>query len=697
MRRARAILMFVILIGGSRAASQVMQFDGQVTVRDLVDLAAEQLGLSLEYAPSIFGQQRAGGTVSLRLSRDLSAEELWRLAEVLLAERGLTIVRRPGTDVLSVVSVAAAMPAMPSDQEDARSGIVEVVYTPSRLSAEELSQFFGKLVLSTDQARLDRLPGSSTLLIRGLRHRVEAVVERFEIAEGRAADRQIERIELVHIRREDAERVLAAVNEARASSRQSLLDAKLLMSSTDQTIELFGTREGIDRARAIIAEIDSPSGRLDVVYEPTRFPPDDVADLIREYIGGERGDGPDIVVNRLTGALLVRGTPAQHGRIEELLEDLLGSEPGLARRLRTFTLQNRDAAEVASVVQQILSQSESASDSARVPGAATSRESPRTADDPVGLAESGVPYLTSDVATNAVIAIGDPIELDRIESLIADLDVRRPQVQLEVLIVSLSDSDSLSLGVELQQLINDAGTMVQLSSLFGIAGLAPGTGSIGDIGGSGGTVAVLEPGNFSAVIQAIETINEGRSLSMPRVVVNDNESATINSVVQEPFTTLNASDTVATTSFGGSSDAGTQVTVTPQIAEGDYLVLEYDVSLSAFTGASTDPALPPPRQETSLASSATIPDGYTIALGGIEVVTDNEGETRVPLLGWIPLIGEAFKSRSQTSSRSRFFVFIRPTIMRENSFDALKYISDLTIEEYDVDDGWPEVAPRIIR
>ena len=262
--------------------------------------------------------------------------------------------------------------------------------------------------------------------------------------------------------------------------------------------------------------------------------------------------------------------------------------------------------------------------------------------------------------------------------------------------VSLSESDSLDLAVQLEKLIDLQGsTTLRLMSLFG---LGPVGGAIGEgAGGSGLTGAVLNPGEFSAVIRALETVNKGRALSRPYVLVGNNQQATFDAVVEEPFVSVNASNTVATTSFGGAVPAGTVITVTPTIASGDHLELEYSVSLSSFVGESSDPSIPPPRQESKVASVATIPDGYTIVVGGIETITEGESVSRVPILGSIPLIGELFTSRATSRSRSRFFVFIRADVMRGPGFESLKYASDLASGQAGIDDGWPVVEPRIIR
>ena len=249
--------------------------------------------------------------------------------------------------------------------------------------------------------------------------------------------------------------------------------------------------------------------------------------------------------------------------------------------------------------------------------------------------------LTADDATNSIIAIGNPRRMDQLRAIIADLDVRQPQVQLEILLVSLTQGDTLDLGVEIQGLIRSGSIQARLSSLFGLSSSGDDGRTVGDA--SGFTGLVLSPGEFSVVLRALETINDGRSVSMPRLIVGNNKSATLDSVVQEPFLSTNASDTVATTSFGGTQDAGTTVTVTPQIAQADHLVLEYSVSLSSFVGESSDPSIPPPRQQNSVQSVVTIPDGFTVAVGGIELMTEADAESRVPIVGSIRIIGEFAK------------------------------------------------------
>jgi general secretion pathway protein D len=311
-------------------------------------------------------------------------------------------------------------------------------------------------------------------------------------------------------------------------------------------------------------------------------------------------------------------------------------------------------------------------------------------------AESGL-LLTADEGTNSIIAVGDARLLTQIESLIAALDVRRPQVMVEALVISLSDADAINLGVEIEKQLNltDA-VMGRLSSLFGLST----RGANGDreaADATGFTGLVLNPGDFSVVIHALEQLNHGRSLSTPRILVNSNQSAVFNSVLQQPLLATNASSTVATTSYGGTSDAGTSVTVKPQIAEGDHLVLEYRIELSSFVGSSSTPGLPPPRQTNNVSSNVTLPDGFTVVVGGLELTSETNATSQVPFIGSIPIIGEAFKNRANSVSHSRFFVFIRASVQRHAEFEDLKYLSTIDTRAAGIDDGWPELEPRVIR
>jgi type II secretory pathway component GspD/PulD (secretin) len=432
-----------------------------------------------------------------------------------------------------------------------------------------------------------------------------------------------------------------------------------------------------------------------------------------------------VVTEEPTGSLIVTATPAQHEKIEALMARL-DAVPGESRRpVRSFLVRNRPVNEFVATLQRLISAGvlEGASDPASsqvagsgppplgnnvplAPGFTTTV--PTLQPPPIvpasrpastaggGLNKSLAITLTADEPTNTIIAVGDGRLLDQLDALVTKLDVRQAQVMLEAYIVAFSDSDKLSLGVELDQLGVTDGTRVRLASLFGLPAVA---GTLGGAAAQGGNALILSPGDFSVVIQAMQTLKNGRTLTLPQMLVCNNQRASLNAVNQAPyaasFTAGNAA--TPTTSYGGSSDAGTQVTVRPQIGDGGSLLLDYNISISAFTADPASSNLPPPRSVTSVQSLATIPDGYTVVVGGMQTQSEGSEINQVPLLGSIPGVGELFKTRSHSTSRQRFIVFIKATVMRDQTLESLRYVSDVDAAAASLPTSWPKSTPQVVR
>ena len=192
--------------------------------------------------------------------------------------------------------------------------------------------------------------------------------------------------------------------------------------------------------------------------------------------------------------------------------------------------------------------------------------------------------------------------------------------------------------------------------------------------------------------------SRARVQSAPRVLVNDNAVGLLASIAEQPYSSVNASTTVATTSFGGYADAGTTITLTPHISEGDYLQLEYAVELSSFTGtANSTTGEPPPRQTDRIESKVTIPDGSTIIVGGLTRREDDRDVNAVPILGQIPFLRFLFSSRSHTVTDETLFVFLRPTILRDESFVDLRNLSDGDLRDAGIPTDLPQSRPVVMR
>lgn len=736
---ASSVLVALTLVSPSVAPGAMqppprVQLQGEVDLARLVDLCAQRLDLTVEYDASVLK-----GKVTLRLTESLTDAALWELTNRVLGLRGFTTVRLRGADgrqMLSVVRLAdAAGLAEVSDiaaKADAPAGFAAVVVRVEHQGIKETSEAI-KAVLSRSGSTVAPLGNSNLLLIADLRPRVEQALELLKALDTPGAVSVVERVELAHLPATRLAAVLTSIAAARDLVEARTTRGRVIAEAGDRAVVLIAPESEVGAWRSLIARFDRVPHVETRTYSPRYFGLDEVAALIEQVAkpaGG--GDQWRLIRDPLTGSIILTATALQHEEVQSLI-DRLNALPAESRRpLRTIQVRNRPVGEVIAVLERLMSSgvladaAESGPDSAPpapsplgdsqrteaprlVPGSPqrepqappeVEASTPSQRSRPSSRAGTGTTdrpalTLTADESTSTIIAVGEPRLLEQVERLIREMDVRQPQVMVEILIVSLSESQTLDLGIELEKIEVSGDVRITLSSLFGLSTVTDGVRSVGNA--RGGSALVLSPGDFSVVLRALETINDGRSLNVPRLLVNNNQQASLNSVLQQPFVSINAFDTIATTSFGGTQDAGTVVTVKPQIAEGDHMIMEYSVTLSSFVGESADPSLPPPRQENRLQSVATVPDGYVVALGGIEVTSRSKGVSQVPGLGGIPLVGELFKNRSRTENRSRFYIFIRPSVLRRLDFEDLRYLSEAPLAAGGIDDGWPVVEPRVIR
>jgi general secretion pathway protein D len=308
--------------------------------------------------------------------------------------------------------------------------------------------------------------------------------------------------------------------------------------------------------------------------------------------------------------------------------------------------------------------------------------------------------ITADPNTNSIIVVAPPGVQALYEQLIRQLDKRRPQVLIECTLVTIDTSGNFQLGVEFGRMGGFNGNDLISFTQFGLSTPDPDNGQIRIIPGKGFNGAMISTKIADVVIRALEGNSRAKVSSAPRILVNDNNTGSLSSVTEFPYASVNASDTVATTSFGDYSKAGTEITVRPHISEADYLQLEYTVSLSSFTG---DPVqqgntvLPPPRKSDAIESQVTVPDGSTIIVGGLNTKSAIETIDRVPFIGSIPVLEYLFSNRTKTDKEGTLFVFIRPVILRDDKFEDLKFLSDRDVHRAGIAGDFPASEPLMIR
>lgn len=697
-----------------------LDFPETVELKLVVDYVSATLGLNVIYDENLLNKR-----VSLRVAEPVPKDALLGILKTILRTRGLALVRAEQAGWLKVIPAERLLseagplqrrlpPATASDEADILTFVLSVRYGDVARINTAITPYLSKPGGSTLV-----VPESNLLLVTDYARNVQRIIE---IAELLDVQPQTMVVETIPVRHQDPAELIATVGlvlneQARLQAGGTVqTTASLQVDPLSGGIIAIGLPGQIERARELVRRFDVGQKSTTELYQPRYIAVARLRSLIEQMLNAAR---LKLVADDTSNTLVVTGSSANHKRVRALIErfDLVPSAQ--TSPMRFYKLMNRRADDVFATLGGLLltptaganspSLSSSSSRSPTATGGTREAQSNRPAAEPSLLAragrdgdgqaaERGREALTSiqgenfalslDQHTNSIIAVAPPELHRQIAQLIANLDKRRPQVLVEVTLISISVDDSLSLGVELEAL--DLGDPLDflLFTSFGLSALDPTTGARSLNVMSGGSGILLAPDEVPIIIQALATRGDTRVYSAPRILVDDNATGTIESVAESPFTSVNASNTVATTSFAGFAKAGTQLTIEPHIAEGDHVEIKYSLTVSAFTGAGSGSA-PPPRSSNTLSSTIRIPDGHTVIVGGLLTETIAESSSHVPLLGELPLLGWLFGSNTQSKSKVRLYAFIRPTILRHEEFEDLKYISLEDLKQAGVDDGFP--------
>jgi type II secretory pathway component GspD/PulD (secretin) len=304
--------------------------------------------------------------------------------------------------------------------------------------------------------------------------------------------------------------------------------------------------------------------------------------------------------------------------------------------------------------------------------------------------------VSADVGTNSLIVVAPAGVQQMYANLIRSLDQRRPQVLIEARIVAVDTSDDFALGVEVSGGDRTGANRLFSFTSFGLSEVDSTSGSLTISPALGFNGTLVDPEVADVVVQALAANSRARVLAVPKILVNDNSTGQLESVISVPFQSVNASDTIATTSLGGNQSAGTILTVTPHINEDDNLQLEFDVEFSTFNGAGID-GLPPPRQVDRVGSTVTIPDGQTVIVGGLKRNGETDSFSGIPWLEKVPVLRELTGRTTEDVNTTSFFLFIRPLILRDSRFGDLRFVSNRAKQRAGIVGDYPRSGPVLMK
>ena len=296
--------------------------------------------------------------------------------------------------------------------------------------------------------------------------------------------------------------------------------------------------------------------------------------------------------------------------------------------------------------------------------------------------------VISEARTNQLFVTDVPSTLEQVQTLITKLDIPVRQVLIEARIVEATDTFGKSLGIRLggndlrAQRGGDGGYQiagnnravfgnsysdaVASSGAGGSANLAGNFVNLPAVGQNGFNPATFALSIFSSAanrflnleLSALEADGKGKIVSSPRVVTADQIKAMIEQGTELPYQIA--------TSSGATSlafrKANLKLEVTPQITPEGNIILDLDVNKDSV-GQATAAGFA--INTKHIKTQVLVENGGTVVIGGIFELVETNSDTKVPLLGDIPVLGNLFKTRSTIANKQEMLVFITPKVIAE--------------------------------
>lgn len=429
------------------------------------------------------------------------------------------------------------------------------------------------------------------------------------------------------------------------------------------------------------------------------------AEASASKVGSEGKYIEKIISDERTNSLIVMANEEAIEAVKKLIAQLdVDVDPASRAQIHVVYLEHAKAEDVSQVLSN-LSQNGGSSSSRNTrttrntrnarqgaqPPTANTRRSPfggQTEGETSAVAafDEGV-RITSDESTNSLVIIATRDQFQVIESVIDKLDIPRKQVFVEAVILEMATDDANSAGLSFHAGSENArgGNNIYSAQVGGSSSILPGTdllsgAAVGVFGpsidvplGAGGgedgagaqTVSIPA---FGVVLNALQSNAAVNIVSTPNVLTMDNEEAKIVVGRNVPFPVGQSQ-----TSFGvpiinfQREDVAITLKVTPQINESDYVTLETFLEIQEIEGdiAGTAESGGPTTSKRSVENTIVVKDNQTIVVGGLISETENETETKIPILGDVPLIGALFRGKTKQSRKTNMMIFLTPHIIDE--------------------------------
>lgn len=509
--------------------------------------------------------------------------------------------------------------------------------TPPRTQAGDVA---GQPTSIKPAVFLDADERTNRILMIGLKEQLEDVEQLIEALDVEQQDLRIMRVyDIQNVGAEDVSGKLAELGIV-TTARQSTYSASRARST----------------ARSRITQAAQP-GAQNVQTTAT-----DVAESPDEE--------PQVIIIESTNSLLVNATPDQHNKIAAIIAYVDSEMREQEIPYIIYSLENQDPENLAKSLQQLIEKTTKDKEG-------KVEQTVKTTDDDI--------VIVPDKNTFSLIVYANKRNQLWIKNLIKNLDRRRPQVLINVSLVEITRDDAFNYDLNIISNMQDVVT----GNLSVVGGLiqqdainkTPFNAFEGgwNTAGDGKVSGFYSNDRIQVLFQAMDSKDYGRVLAQPKVLVNDNEEGKIftseKTYVKETSTVLvpdaGSQESVKYTPY----EAKIELSITPNISEGDLLRLEVNMLREDFTRKAEGP---PDYTTSNVATIVTVPDGSTIILGGLTKLNQSKGGTKTPLLGDVPLIGNLFRSVSNSDKASNLYIFVKANILRPESAVGISQLKEIS-------------------
>lgn len=431
---------------------------------------------------------------------------------------------------------------------------------------------------------------------------------------------------------------------------------------------LTGRASTINKLIEVIKRVDVIGTEKQQIIHLEYASAEDLAEILNQLISESHGKSQmpallsaKIVADKRTNSLIISGPEKARQRITSLLKslDVEESEEG---NTRVYYLKYAKATNLVEVLTGVSEKLKDEKGNSRKPSSTSAMDNVA---------------ITADEQTNSLVITADQSVQEKLATVIARLDIRRAQVLVEAIIVEVQDGNGLNLGVQwanknvgAQQFTNTG--LPVFNAAQGVAdykkngGITSANPAWDMFSAYNGMAAGFFNGDWGVLLTALVSNNKNDILATPSIVTLDNKLASFN--VGQDVPVLSGSQTTSGDNVFNTVErktVGTKLKVTPQVNEGDAVLLEIEQEVSSVDSSSNS-TLGPTFNTRTIQNAVLVKTGETVVLGGLLDDFSKEQVSKVPLLGDIPLVGQLFRYTSTERAKRNLMVFIRPTIIRDD-------------------------------